>query len=165
MKSEYDPGGSHARAAAQSLFLQAIRECELEASPQNPRNGRPCRVLRELQGTPLQRFQSLYDSTHNGLSYDLLRWNLFAERWAEEATIRWAQLFTQYGRLYGYDTPIPNLMNNISPAQFFAWLELRKEVGEWANKWNLASWEGGDPWFFDNTLFTLYLWPEVWTHS
>jgi hypothetical protein len=49
-------------------------------------------------------------------------------------------------------------MNNISPAQFFAWLELRKAVGEWADKWNLASWEGGDPWFFDNTLSILYLW-------
>jgi hypothetical protein len=160
MKSEYDPGGSHARADAQSLFLQAIRDCELEASPQNSRNGRPCRVLRELQGTPLQRFQSLYDCTYNRLSYDLLRWNLFAERWTEEATIRWTQLFTQYGRVYGYETPIPNLMNNISPAQFFAWLELRKEVGEWASKWNLASWEGGDPWFFDSTLSTLYLWHE-----
>jgi hypothetical protein len=49
-------------------------------------------------------------------------------------------------------------MNNISPAQFFAWLELRKAVGEWAKNWNLASWECGDPWFFDHTLFTLYLW-------
>lgn len=160
MRSEYDPGGSHARAAAQQLFLQAIRDCELEPSPQDHENGRLCHVLRELQGTPLQRFQSLYDCTHRSLSYDLIRWNLFAKSWTEEAAIRWTQVFTQYGRLYGYETPIPNLMNNISPAQFFAWMELRKAVGEWANKWNLASWEGSDPWFFDNTLFTLYLWRE-----
>lgn len=158
MKSEYDPGGLHARATAQQLFLQAIHDCELETSPQNPRNGRLCRVLRELQGTPLQRFQSLYDCTHHSLSYDLLRWNLFAERWTEEDSTGWTRVFTDYGRLYGYENPIPNLMNNISPAQFFAWLELRKAVEEWASKWNLASWEGGDPWFFDITLFTLYLW-------
>lgn len=158
MKSEYDPGGLHARATAQSLFLQAIHDCELEPSPQNPEDGRLCLVLRELQGTPLQCFQSLYDCTHHGLSYDLLRWNLFAKKWTEEDAIGWAQVFTDYGRLYGHETPIPNLMNNISPAQFFAWLELRKAVGGWADKWNLASWEGGDPWFFDNTLFTLYLW-------
>lgn len=130
----------------------------LDPSPQNPRNGRLCRVLRELQGPPLQCFQSLYDCTHNGLSYDLLRWNLFAKRWTEDTAAGWARVFTEYGWLYGYETPIPNLMNNISPAQFFAWLELRKAVGEWANKWNLASWEDGDPWFFDNTLSTLYIW-------
>jgi hypothetical protein len=158
MKSEYDPDGLHARATAQQLFLQAIRDCELEPSPQNPRNGRLCHVLRELQGTPLKCFKALYDCTHHGLSYDLLRWNLFAERWKEEAAIGWTKVFTEYGRMYGYETPIPNLMNNISPAQFFAWLELRKAVGEWAIKWNLASWGDGDPWFFDNTLSTLYLW-------
>lgn len=158
MKSEYDPGGLHARAAAQQLFLQAIRDCELEPSPHNPGNGRLCHVLRELQGTPLQCFRSLYDYTHRGLSYDLLKWNLFAKKWTEENAIGWTRVFTDYGRLYGYETPIPNLMNNISPAQFFAWLELRKAVEEWANKWNLASWEGGDSWFFDHTLFTLYLW-------
>jgi hypothetical protein len=158
MRSEYDPGGLHARAAAQQLFLQAIHDCELETSPQIPEDGRMCHVLGELQGTPLQCFQSLYDCTRHGFSYDLLRWNLFAKRWTEESTTGWTRVFTEYGRLYGYETPIPNLMNNISPAQFFAWVELRKAVGEWANKWNLASWEGGDPWFFDNTLSTLYLW-------
>lgn len=158
MKSEYDPGGLHARAAAQNLFLQAIRDCELESCPQNPGNGRLCHVLRELRGTPLQCFQSLYDCTHRGLSYDLLKWNLFAERWTDEDTIGWTRVFTDYARLYGYETPIPHLMNNISPAQFFAWLGLRKALDEWVNKWNLASWEGGDPWFFDNMLFTLYLW-------
>lgn len=158
MKSEYDPGGLHARAAAQQLFLQAIRDCELEPSPHNPGNGRQCHVLRELQGSPLQCFQSLYDCTYHGLSHDLLKWNLFAKKWTEEGAIRCIQVFTQYGRLHGYETPVPNLMNNISPAQFFAWLELRKAVEEWANEWNLASWEGGDPWFFDHTLFTLYLW-------
>lgn len=158
MKSEYDPGGLHARAAAQNLFLQAIRGCELEPSPQNPGDGRSCHVLKELQDTPLQCFQSLYDCTHRRLSYDLLKWNLFAKRWTEEDTIEWVQVFTCYGQLYGYETPIPNFMNNISPAQFFAWLELRKAVEEWGSKWNLASWEDGDPWFFDNTLFTLYLW-------
>jgi len=160
MRSEYDPGGSHARAAAQQLFLQAIRDCELEPSPQDHENGRLCHVLRELQGAPLQRFQSLHDCTHRSLSYDLIRWNLFAKSWTEETATGWTRVFTEYGRLYGYETPIPNLMNNISPAQFFAWLELRKSVGEWADKWNLASWEGGDPWFFDHTLFTLYLWCE-----
>lgn len=158
MKSEYDPGGLYTRAAAQNMFLQAIHDCELEPSPQNPKNGRSCRALRELQGTPLQCFQSLYDCTHHGLSYGLLRWNLFGEMWTEENVIEWTQVFTESGRLYGYETPIPNFMNNISPAQFFAWLELRKAVKEWADKWNLASWEGGDAWFFDNTFFTLYLW-------
>lgn len=158
MRSEFDPGGAHARAEAQNLFLQAIRDCELEPSPQHPEDGRPCRLLTELQGTPLKRFQALYDCTYCGFSYDLLKWNLFAEKWAEEDTIGWTRVFTDYGRLYGNETPIPNLMNNISPAQYFAWLELRESVGRWADKWNLASWEDGDPWFFDNTLFTLYLW-------
>jgi hypothetical protein len=158
MRSEYDPGGLHARAAAQQLFLQAIHDCELEPSPQNPGNSRLCHVLRDLQGSLLQCFQSLYDYTYRGFSHDLLKWNLFAENWTEENTIGWTRVFTEYGRLYGYETPIPNLMNNISPAQFFAWLELRRAVDEWANKWNLASWEGSDPWFFDHTLFTLYLW-------
>jgi len=76
----------------------------------------------------------------------------------EENTTGWTRVFTDYGRLYGHETPIPNLMSNISPAQYFAWLELREAVGEWAKKWNMASWEDSDPWFFDNTFFTLYLW-------
>lgn len=158
MRSEFDPGGAHARAEAQNLFLQAIRDCELESSPQNPEDGRSCRVLTELQDTPLKRFRALYDCTYYGLSYDLLKWNLFAERWTKENTTGWTRVFTDYGRLYGNETPVPNLMNNISPAQFFAWLEVREAVNEWATKWNLASWEDDDPWFFDNTLFTLYLW-------
>ncbi len=36
MRSEFDLGGAHARAEAKNLFFQAIRDCELEASPQNP---------------------------------------------------------------------------------------------------------------------------------
>lgn len=158
MRSEFDPGGAHARAEAQNLFLQAIRDCELESSPQNPEDGRACRVLAELQDIPLKRFRALYDCTYYGFSYDLLKWNLFAERWTEENTTGWTRVFTEYGRLYGNETPVPNLMNNILPAQFFAWLEVREAVNEWATKWNLALWEDDDPWFFDNTLFTLYLW-------
>lgn len=158
IRSEYDPGGLHARAEAQSLFLQAIRDCELETSPQNPKRGRLCRLLTELKGSPLQRFQFLCDCTYRGLSYNLLQWNFFAERWTKEDTIGWTRVFSDYGQLYGYETPIPTLINNISPAQYFAWLEVRSAVYEWASKWNLASWEDNDPWFFDNILFTLYLW-------
>src|SRR4051812_14822991 len=98
MRSEFDPSGFHARAEAQHLFLQAIRDYELDSSPQNPEGGRLCRVLTELSGTPLEHFQSLYDCTYRGLSYDLLRWNLFAERWTEENTTQWTQVFTYYGR-------------------------------------------------------------------
>jgi hypothetical protein len=157
-RSEFDPRGVHARAEAQNLFLQAIRDCELESPPRNPKAGRLCRALTELKGIPLQRFQSLYNYTHRGLSYNLLSWNLFARKWTEENTAGWTRVFNDYGRLYGHETPIPNLMNNISPAQFFAWLDLREAISEWAGKWNLASWDDDDPWFFDNTLFTLYLW-------
>lgn len=158
MKSEFDPGGFHARAEAQNSFLQAIRNCELESHSRNPETGRPCRILAELQRTPLQRFQVLYGYTHRGLSINLLSWNFFGERWTEEDTAGWTRVFTEYARLYGYEAPIPNLINNISPAQYFAWLELREAIKEWANNWNLASWENDDPWFFDITLFTLYVW-------
>lgn len=158
MRSEYDPSGSQARANAQSLFLQAIRDCEEVSSPQYPVGGRPCRVLAELNGTPLQRFQALYDCTHNGFSSDLLQWNLFGEAWTEENAARRSEVFNVYAQLSGYDAPIPNLMNNISPAQYFAWVRLREAIIDWATTWNLAKWEGNDPWFFNHVLSTLHLW-------
>jgi hypothetical protein len=158
MKSEYDPDGLQAQADGRNLFLQAIRDCELETAPKNPHHGRLCRVLIELTGTPFERFQSLYDCTYYGLSSDLLNWNLFAEKWTEDLTNGWTQVFTNYGEIYGYIHPLPNLMNNISPVQYFAWLKLRESLAEWAIKWNLATWKDNDSWFFDHMLYTLYLW-------
>lgn len=158
MRSEYDPGGAQARAEARHLFLQAVRDCELNPLSQEPERGRPCRVLSSLRGTPLQRFRSLYDCTRHALSYNLLQWNLCGGEWTEESAAKWSQLFNSYAQISGYDVPVPNLMNNISPAQYFTWLSLRESLAEWARSWDLDRWEGNDPWFFDLALSTLYLW-------
>ena len=158
---EYDPGGVQARAHARYLFTEAIRDYELESfSPSPAERPRPCYVLAGLGNIPLQLFQSLCDSTSGPLSGDLLRWNLFKgdAAWTKENTTRWAEAFTKYGQLYGFDQPLPNLMNNISPAQYFSWLSVREAVAVWSARWHLHKWERNDPWFFDLTLSTLHLW-------
>ena len=96
-------------------------------------------------------FRLLYDSSENGISSDLLRWDTFSDP-------GWNEVFSkgslaQNGALLGLRP-----FQNITRDQYNAMRSMRKAVTEWACKWNLNKWVKNDPWFFEQALTTLCLW-------
>jgi hypothetical protein len=153
MKSEYDPGGLKEQADGRNLFLQAVRDCEVESS-EEVNYGRQCQVLAELCGEPFRRFQAFYDCLTQGLNGHLMDWDILQGELADRT-------FSQYQQFYGSDFRLPIMPCGISPQEYFAMRSVREAVAAWANTWNLNKWKDGDSWFFNHTLSILHIWCAV----
>lgn len=149
---EYDPDGSKNKAEYCRSFLEAMRTHELETHlPEPAKCSRPCHMLKELSGVPFQRFNSIYNSPSNPFDpRSILRGASITPSWSK---ILRSGLLSQSHTLLEL-RPLQSIM----PDHYFASLDLHESIVEWAGRWNLKSWKDNDPWFFNQTLDTLFYW-------